>query len=233
MSVSTEFISEELSGNPSDSLEHEATRRMYQRLVTSHDKSLNYNDIIKRDIEGSRTFQDVFCCDDPIYTDQIEIIKLNQPSTVIADTVGSYLYGCFQPEKEVEVICTPACIKGLRNPKTIEDCSFPVYEKKDNLLTKLNVVAGNNQGLVFVASGQTVTAEDIKLLQKDVQTITTYLQDENTLNYQLGETLDLNSTSTLATADTSTTTEEPSNWIWVWVIIVVILIILFVLMLSL
>ena len=212
-------------------LEHDATKQMYERLIAAQDKPVDFDDTIKRDLEGSRTFQEAFCCTDPVYTDQIAIVVASKPDVVKSDTVGEYLYGCFQPELAVEIACTPACADGLKNPD-LSPCEIASYEKKHGKLTKINNVNSEDAN-VFIASGESLTNEDkINLQQQGVKVITTYNQDGDTINYILGESLDISQPVTSdPPPNDSTQSGGTSGWAWVWgVIILIIIIILLVLL---
>lgn len=213
-------------------LEHDTTKQMYQRLIDARDKPIDSDDTIKRDIEGSRTFQETFCCTDPVYKEQIEIIKSTQPNTVIDKTVGAYLYGCFQPELAVEISCTPACadgVNGLKNPD-LSSCELASYEKnRDGILVKLNGINSEDANL-FLASNQSLTKDDKAVLVQDGVKITTiYNQDGNTINYILGESIDVSQpTPTDSNQPTTNSSGNSSGWGWVWLIIIIIIIILLV-----
>ncbi|CAH6418169.1 Hypothetical protein HVR_LOCUS44 [uncultured virus] len=218
----------------STELEHDAIKQMYQRLIVAHDKPIDFDDTIKRDIEGSRTFQEAFCCTDPIYKEQIEIIKAGNPNTAIDGTVGSYLYGCFQPELAVEIGCTPACadgINGLKNPD-LANCEIASYEKSSygsnkGKLIKLNKITSEDANL-FMGSGESLTSNDKALLVQDgVKVITIYNQDENTINYVLGESIDVTQPdSPNADQPPPSSSSTTNGWVWFLGIVVIIVIIL-------
>lgn len=212
-------------------LEQDATKRMYQRLVAVHDKSKTANENIIKDLEGSRMFQEAFCCDDPIYNEQIETIKATMPNVINDDTVGEYLYGCFQPEVVVEIACTPSCADGgLKNPN-LTPCDLASFEKKGTL-RRLNDIVSKDAH-VFIASNNVITQDDIvQLYNNGVKTVITYTQDGDSINYILGEVnnikepnfkSDPNPTQSPTEVNDTTTT---SSWGWLWLIIIVIFVIL-------
>jgi hypothetical protein len=208
-------------------LEQEATKRMYERLILSRDKSNVYDDSIIKDIEGSRMFQNVFCCNDPVYSNQIDTIIKSKPNIVIDDTVGSYLYGCFQPELAVAVACTPACSNGLKNPN-LKPCEMASYEKKGNLV-KINTVTGDEAN-VFIANGNSFTNDDRKILRdQSIKVATLYTQDGKSINYVLGESVDVTKDQPVqqpVQQPESTQSTQSSAWFWSWIIIVIVIIII-------
>lgn len=214
-----------MSSEVATQLEQDATKRMYERLIIAYDKSLDFDETIKRDLEGSRIFQEAFCCTDPVYKEQMEIIKTSKPDIINNDTVGSYLYSCFQPESAVEITCTPACINGLKNPDLVS-CDVMAYEKKNGILNKLNIVI-TDYAYVFIATGETITASDRAILNHDgITLITIYNQDGTTINYIPGESINLESSDLAQQSDQVQSTSTPNNWTWAWVWILIALIIL-------
>lgn len=205
-------------------LEQEATKLMYERLIASRDKSKTADESIIRDFEGSRMFQDVFCCNDPIYKEQIERVKATLPDSVNDDTVGEHLYGCMQPELSVDIACTPACADGgLINPN-LEPCKMASYEKKDGELKKINNVS-SDEAHVFITSNETLALADRnELLEQGIKVITTYNQDGDTINYVLGETIDLKQQDSKPQDPPEQTTT--SNWAWILLIIAIVIIII-------
>lgn len=211
-------------------LEHEATKRMYERLVAAHDKFLDFDETIKRDLEGSRTFQEAFCCTDPVYKEQMEIIKTSKPDIITSDTVGAYLHSCFQPESTVETACTPACINGLKN-SDLMSCDAVVYEKKNGKLQKLNTFTGDYAD-VFIATGDTITSDDKAILKWDnINIITLYNQNGTTINYILAESINLEHSDKSEQSGPSQQLDQAqsttlNNWTLAWVLILIALIIL-------
>lgn len=194
----------------------------YQRLIASRDKALDANESIKADIRESRAFQDEFCCNTEIYRDQIAIVAASKPNIVIEDTVGSYLYACFQPELAVKVACTPSCTTGLKNPD-LPDCTTPSYEKKAGQLKKLNNITGDIAD-VYLASGQSITQGDREALVRDnVRLITIYEQDGETIDYILGETIDVTQPPPQPNPPVT-----PTGWIWLALIVLIVVILLLV-----
>lgn len=208
-------------------LEHDATKRMFERLVAARDKSKQENETIIKDLEGSHMFQDAFCCDDSAYREQITTIVATMPKITKDYTVGEYLYGCFQPETIVEIACTPACADGgLRNPD-LNPCQSASYEKRV-ILKKLNSLTTSDAHL-FIAANNSITADDIHRLRADgVKSIITYTQDGNSINYIRGTTINIPEINTNSTATAQATDTSSTNWAWLWVLIVVILIIVIV-----
>jgi hypothetical protein len=223
-------------------LEQEATKRMYERLIAVHDKSKTANENIIKDLEGSRMFQEVFCCNDPIYNDQLAVIKETMPVTINSDTVGEYLYGCFQPETNVEISCTPACAdNSLKNPN-LPPCDLASFEKK-GILRRLNNIVSKDAHL-FIAHNNVVTQDDIvQLYNNGVKNVITYTQDGNSINYILGEVNvikepSINSTSTptpnsnsnsiptQSFTDSNDDDTTNSSWSWLWILVFIVLIII-------
>lgn len=217
-------------------LEQEATKRMYERLIAARDKSKTADESVIRDLEGSRMFQDAFCCTDPIYKEQIDIIKSTLPDVVHDDTVGEHLYGCMQPELAVEIACTPACAdRGLINPD-LAPCELASYEKKGGVLKKINGVS-SNEAHIFIASrlpqgNDELTNTDRNLLRSQgIKVITTYNQDGDTINYVLGESIDL--TQPDPTPQPPPPEETTSaNWGWGLLVIAIVVIIIMALVLG-
>ena len=198
----------------SEGVDRVAITEMYQRLIQERDKAIDANDSIERDIETSRNFQEEFCCSDPFYIEQVEVVKASMPDDVTSGTVGAYLYGCFQPELAVEIGCTPACSDGLKNPD-IDDCNIASYEKEGGELRKLNEV-NTEEANVFVAENEKITLEDRQQLRQDgVGVITTFNQDGNSINYVLGESIDLDQPEYTEPPPE----EESSTWYWGWILI--------------
>ena len=191
-----------------------AIAEMYQRLIQERDKEIDVDADVERDIETSRNFQEEFCCTDPFYIEQMEVIKASMPEDVTSGTVGAYLYGCFQPELAVEIGCTPACSDGLKNPD-IEDCNIASYEKEGGELRKLNNV-NTEEANVFIAENEEITLEDRQQLRQDgVSVITTFNQDGDSINYVLGESIDLDQPEYTEPPPE----EEPYTWYWGWIFI--------------
>ena len=211
-------------------LEQDAIKRMYDRLIAAKDQSKAANESVIADLKGSQMFQDAFCCNDPIYKDQIALIKSTLPDIVYDDTIGEHLYGCFQPELAVDIACTPACSDGgLINPD-LAPCDLASYEKKGDTLKKLNNIS-TNEANVFITTGSELTLSDRNDLRaQGVKIITIYDQDDNTINYILGETLDITQPEqTLPSAppsSESTTTITTTNWAWILLIIGIIIVIM-------
>jgi len=222
-----------MSSDIATQLEEDATKRMYERLIAAHDKSETYNDSIIKDIEGSRMFQNVFCCNDPIYQNQINTIIASKPDTVIDDTVGAYLYGCFQPELAVEVACTPACSNGLKNPN-LKPCDIASYEKKGELI-KLNSIVSEDAN-VFIANGNSLTNDDRRILRdQGVKVATIYTQDGNTINYVLGESIDVTQdppTQQQQPVQDPTSSESTTSWAWFWAWIIIIIVIIIIIIIA-
>jgi hypothetical protein len=166
-------------------------------------------------------FQNAFCCADPVYKEQIATIVATVPDVVTDDTVGAYLYGCFQPELAVEIACTPACANGLKNPD-LTPCEIASYEKKGQL-TKLNTVISEDAN-VFIATGNVITTDDLKTLRdQGIKVITTYNQDNNTINYILGESI---TTTQPDPTQSQPTNSSTTSWAWLWIIIAIVIIII-------
>jgi len=212
-----------MSTEVSTQLEQDAIKRMYERLIAARDKSKPFDDSITKDIEGSRMFQEAFCCTDPIYKEQVATIAATTPNIVIDDTVGSYLYGCFQPELTVEISCTPACANGIKNPN-LTPCEIASYEKKGQL-NKLNNVVSEDAN-IFIATGNTLTQEDLKsLFSQGVKVITIYKQDGNTINYILGESLNITQEDPTDSPPAYESTNG-TGWVWMWIAIAIALLII-------
>lgn len=211
-----------MSSEVSTELEQDATKRMFERLMAAKDKSKDNDEIVIKDLEGARMFQDAFCCSDPIYQDQIKIILPNEPDNIGANTVASYLYGCFQDESTVEIACTPECSTGLKNPN-LAPCDIASYQKSDKLI-KVNSVVSEDAD-VFISQGSSLTKDDMAILRSQgIKVITTYNQNGNTITYTLGQslTVEQDPAAPTQTSDNSTTTS--SGWVWVWIIIAILLI---------
>lgn len=193
-------------------LEQEATKLMHERLIAARDKSKTADESIILDLDGSRMFQDAFCCNDPIYKEKIERVKATIPDVVHDDTVGEHLYGCMQPELAVEIACTPACADGGLINHDLEPCELASYEKKDGALKKLNNVS-SDEAHVFIASNETLTLADRNELRaQGIKIITTYNQD--------GDTIDLTQEDPQPPPEQTTT----ANW-WIFLIIAIVIII--------
>lgn len=221
-----------MSSEVATQLEQDATKRMYERLIAARDKPKDADETVIKDLEGSRMFQDAFCCADPIYQQQIATILASKPENVTANTVGSYLYGCFQPELAVEVACTPECATGLKNPE-LGKCDIASYEKKGKL-TKVNSVV-SEEANVFLDKGETLTAEDKKVLREQgIKVATTYNRDGTSINYVLGESFNVSDPAQDVPQTTNDNSSSSTNtaWAWVWIIIAIVLIIIIALLLS-
>jgi len=197
-------------------------KQTYERLISEHDKPLDFNDTIKKDIMVSQKFQETFCCSNPVYIQQIDTIKATRPSVVVDNTVGAYLYGCFQPELAVEIACTPACTTGLKNPDLVK-CDIAAYEKKDDKFVKLNDIKSEDAN-VFIAKDQIIKEADRAVLKEDgVKVITTYKQDGTTINYILGESYDITQpVQSPPPEGVSTTTTTSYGWLWILIIIAIV-----------
>lgn len=225
-----------MSSEITTQLEQEATKNMYERLIAARDKNIknleNFNSVTL-DIQGSKMFQEVFCCNDPLYKDQIQIIKDTVPNVINDDTVGKYLYGCFQTKSTVEISCTPSCNSGLKNPE-LSLCDLASYEKRGTL-RRVNGV-NSEDAYIFIASGNELTVDDRKELYREgIKVITLYQQDGNTIDYLPGETINVlggYQSNVVTITNTTLTTTNTSNWPWVWILLATILIIIIVLLMN-
>jgi hypothetical protein len=141
-------------------MEMELIKGTYERLIPAHNKSKD-DETIQPDILESKAFQEQYCCEDKIYLEQINNVVASKPEIIAPNTVGSYLYGCFQPELAIEIACTPECATGLKNPK-LDACDIASYHKKGTL-TKVNMV-NSEEANIFIAHGEILTLEDKNLL---------------------------------------------------------------------
>ena len=208
--------------------DREAIRQLYRRLIEKRDKRIDGDEDIGRDIENSRNFQENYCCSDSFYLEQIDMVKQSLPDNIISGTVGSYLYACFLPELAVEIGCTPDCIKGLKNPN-LEGCNIASYEKRGGNVKKLNDVR-SEEADVFIASGEKIDREDRNILRQDgVKVITLYNQDGDTINYILGESINLDQPEPPTPSPSpsplpSPPTTDQTAWGWVWIVIIILII---------
>lgn len=208
-------------------LEQDAVKRMYERLIASKDQSKTANESIIRDLEGSQMFQDAFCCNDPTYKEQIMLIRTTVPNNVRDDTVGEHLYGCFQSELAIEIACTPACADGgLINPD-LTPCDLASYEKKGGILKKLNDIS-TDEAHVFIATGNELTLEDRNELRRQgIKIITIYDQDDDTINYILGETIDITQSEPIPPPNPSQEQQtNTTSWAWILLIIAIIIVVI-------
>jgi len=211
----------------SDPIDQEAIKQMYQRLISERDQSIDATESIIQDIAASRKFQDTYCCSDPFYKEQIQIIKGTLPENVINGTVGSYLYGCLQPELAVEIGCTPSCSSGLRNPD-VPLCDISSYEKKNGTLSNLNTI-NTEDANIFITGNEQLTNQDIQQLrQNGVKIITIFTQDGNTINYILGESINLDEPYNPSPPPPPQENPTYYGWGWIWLILVIIVIIILV-----
>lgn len=205
-----------------------STKQLYERLIAARNQSKTANPSVIADLVASKSFQDTHCCSHPVYLEQITVMKATLPDVVIDDTVGEHLYGCFQPELAVEIACTPGCADGgLYNPD-LTPCDLASYEKKDEF-RKLNDIVSDEAHL-FIATGNEFTVDDRRVLRgQGIKVVTTYNQDGNTINYILGETINIEREQPVPTpgAPPINTTDGT----WVWLIIVAVLVILFIVLL--
>jgi hypothetical protein len=87
------------------------------------------------------------------------ILKQYRPSQILPETVGSYLFGCFQQDYgDIPSECSPLCAYGIKNNDdlTLENCTNQIYIQylDDSInssprFTKLGK-SNSTQGLVFV-----------------------------------------------------------------------------------
>lgn len=172
----------------------------------------------KNDIDISREFSNNYCCNSPEYITEIELLRSNTPSVVNKDSIGSYLYGCFQPELAIDIKCTPECITGLNNP-TYSECESPVYQKIDDKLVLIGEGNSGSQALVFLEENNMFTAEDQEFLyDQGIRRVTLNYRDGNTINYLLGETVDI---------EDEPVEDEPvqQTYYWGWILLFLIIII--------
>lgn len=212
----------------SDPADQDAIKEMYQRLIGKLDQYVDATEDIKKDISLSREFDKNYCCSDPFYKEQIEVIKGTLPDNVTNGTVGAYLYGCMQPELAVEIGCTPACSTGLRNPD-VSQCDIASYEKKNGVLTKLNNVT-TEEANVFITGNEEITSENRQqLLQDGIKVITIYNQDGDSINYILGESINLEEPENPPTPPPPPPEETtPTYWGWIWFVLAIIIVIILV-----
>lgn len=165
--------------------------------------------------------------DDKEYIEQVAELKHNQPAVIQFGSVGEFLHGCFQPYNNVEVSCTPSCINGFPN-HDLHSCDVPVYIKSGNKISKiLNNI--NTTAYVFVLTGQILDNSDLQFLKKDkIKNIIVYNQDGDNINFNIGETIELDSVA--ATADDTTTTT--TTWTWLWIVLFAIVIIALIILLM-
>jgi len=204
-------------------MEQDDIKCMFERLISNRDKLLSEDDQILKDIEESKDFQSAFCCSDPIYKQQISSIISSNPDIINKNTVGAYLYSCFQPETVVEIGCVPSCITGLKNPN-ISSCEMNTYEKNEKgELIKLHTVVGDDAN-VFMASGQTITKSDKQILYNHgIKVITTYKQDTTTINYILSDSIPTDSPPIEPPQQHILT--NINYWAYIWLIISAVIVI--------
>lgn len=200
-------------------------KQVYNKLLNHHDKPINHN-IIKSHLDQLST------------QDLSHVIRsTDQPDIITSNTIGAYLWGCFQPELATSIACTPACINAVSNPK-LQSCKVNVYEKRLNKLTKLyhNETSHAN---IYLASNQLLNNQDVKQLLKDgITSGTLYYQDNNTINYIMGDSFDLSdnilnksySNSILQNIKLPVVTYN-NPWLW-FVVLGVIIILLFILFIG-
>lgn len=194
--------------------------QVHERLVANANDPIDAHSV---DVALSRQFVEQRCCSDPEYLTEVTYIKSNIPSTVNEGTVASYLYGCFQPEISVEIACTPACSTGFKNP-SLANCSTPSYQKKNDMLIKLNDV-NDTTADIFIDNGQNLNSDDYTQLKNDgIKTANLYYQDGNTINYVLNGVADVEN----GVPSDNPPPDNSQNWAWILIIIIIIAILLIV-----
>jgi hypothetical protein len=184
---------------------------------------LTANPQIISDLSTLKQFKVENCCTGTTYQDQVNQIQQSVPDVVNQNTVGSYLYACFQPAIAIPVACTPECTNGFTNPK-LSPCNNPSYQKIDGKLVKINDINGPDAN-IFLAPGEKTTNEDRALLKAaGVQTATKYAQSNDSINYVLGETIDVNQPEPVPPPPPPPPTTY-YYWSWLWLILLIIVII--------
>lgn len=185
------------------------------RLIQVYDKPLDFNETVIKDLEIVRAMKQI---------DKSEIQKLSHvPDIINSNTVGSYLYSCFQEETVVEVACTPECSNGIKNPNMIP-CDVVSYHKSSIGLIKLNTLS-TEDGNVFIESNQWLNKDDIKKIRDDgVKVITIYNQDGNTINYKLDNTYNISIPRDI-TNNVVLNYNNDNSWIWGVLLFIIVIII--------
>lgn len=205
---------------------------VFDRLIAARDR-LKTDMSVTHDLAAARQFQDQ-SYGSPQYLAQIAKVRASLPNVVQDDTVGEFLYGCFQPELAVEIACTPACAdSGLRNP-SLTSCEMAAYKKKGDL-KKINSVV-SDEAHVFVAQNNQFTSDDRHVLREQgIKVVTLYNQDDANINYVLGETINIQQTTNPTDPGNPTDpaqNESTTNWAWFWIIIAVLFILLLIILLA-
>lgn len=197
-------------------------RNIHSRLSTASSLPVDTEEYVN-DIIASREFSDNYCCNTPEYLTEIEILKTTTPSVVSKNTIGSYLYGCFQPELAIDIKCTPECITGLRNP-TFDKCQLPVYQKINGDLVLISKGEENSNALVFLNEDTVLSSEDQEYLyNQNVRQVTLNYRDGNTINYLLGETVNIDDEPE---PENNVASTAPQNYYWGWLLLIILIIIL-------
>lgn len=195
--------------------------QVYTRLIAAKDMPIDSPEVID-DMAASYIFQQHK--DNLIYNEQLDEIYKTCPEIVLNGTVGAHLYGCVQSENISHVACSPSCIDGLKK-SNIKECDTPAYKKEKFRLIKLNEIKGET-ARIFVVNGQKLTTGDKTLLMNHgIKHITTYDQDNNTINYMTGETLDLSITNFDEPVHRSQNTGR-TNYAWAWILGILIALII-------
>lgn len=163
-------------------------------------------------------------------------LVMDRPSEIKLGTNGAFLYGCLT-EQPVPVLCSPACLKGLRI-STTEKCPLPVWELDSNgKLQSLNPgLPDATLGLVFLATKHQ-PLELARPLQPGLTHLHLYYPVDGTTRYQLDRKIswDLNPTSEVelqhAESQSSSKAEPDSpppakTWFWLVVAAVVALVLI-------
>lgn len=199
-------------------------RKVFNKLIlnkTSDRHSENHEKNIQKALRYDKEAKH----HDKEYVEQIAELKDNQPAVIQFGSVGEFLHGCFQPYNNVEVSCTPSCINGFPN-HDLHSCEVPVYIKSNNKINKIHNNI-NSTAYVFVLTGQILDGSDLQFIKKDkIKNIIIYNQDGDNINFNIGETIELDSTADATVDDTTT-----SGWTWVWIVLFVIVVIALIILL--
>lgn len=160
-------------------------------------------------------------------------LVMDRPSEIKLGTNGAFLYGCLT-EQPIPVLCSPACLKGLRI-STTEKCPLPVWELgPDGTLEFLNPgLAGATLGLVFLSSKH----QPLELQQRPqpgLAELHLYYPVDSTTRYQLARKITWEDDSSSEVPEPqlrsepsskSKATSKPRARSWWWLIAVVVVVI--------
>lgn len=152
----------------------------FSRINGMYDDLINNKDVVpapagslNQSIAASRNFDRATFGTNSRFESIASKVNDSVPNKIVPNSVGDYLYSCYTQSDNINNSCTPECLNGFSNPFR-QECTLPIYQKKDNeTIEQLNSAMGMN-GYVFIVNGNLTTADYQKLQNDGVTNVTIY-----------------------------------------------------------